>query len=89
MATLFKVGHASGLEVEVKDDLDVLQELVSGPIQFVYFKDGSAMMVNEEGLLRRMPLNGTASAVAALKGHVEPLVGPCVFLSKTEMEALS
>lgn len=89
MATLFRPGKISPLEVEVRDDLDALQELVGGYIEFVYFDDGSAMMVNEEGRLRGLPPNEAATGIAVLKGHPEVLVGPAVFISKAEMEKIS
>lgn len=65
-----------------------LQALVGGYIEFVRFGDGSAMVVNEEGLLRELPGNPIASYIAAIKGTPCHLVGSVVVLTSTEMDEM-
>ena len=61
-------------EIEVENTLEALQKAVDGYIETVTLIGGYAVMiVNEEGLLRRMPSNLTASAIAARK-----IVGPAL-----------
>lgn len=68
--------------------LDALQAAVGGLIEIVGFSDGSAFVVNEEGLLRGLPTNVPASLIAHAKGRPMTLVGPVAFLSAAEVEAL-
>lgn len=61
-------------EIEIENTLEALQKVVDGYIETVALIGGYAVMiVNEEGLLRGMPSNLTASAVAARK-----IVGPAL-----------
>lgn len=61
-------------KVEIENTLKALQEAVDGYIETVTLIGGYAVMiVNEEGMLRGMPSNLTASAVAARK-----IVGPAL-----------
>lgn len=61
-------------EIEIENTLEALQKVVDGYIETVTLIGGYAVMiVNEEGLLRGMPSNLTASAVAARK-----IVGPAL-----------
>lgn len=61
-------------EIEIENTLEALQKAVDGYIETVTPIGGYAVMiVNEEGLLRGMPSNLTASAVAARK-----IVGPAL-----------
>lgn len=87
MATYIREGNSE--EIFPKYDLDTLQALVDGYIEFVRFPDGSAFMVNEEGIMRGMPLNVVASRLAAVKGVPVSLCGPVVFFSRAEMQAMS
>jgi hypothetical protein len=90
MRLLTTDGQGDG-EVPYTGKLDELQRLVGGYIEFLTFPDGSAMICNEEGKLNRMPLNRTATALALVKfaSHGldwdDVLVGPCIFVNKTEM----
>lgn len=55
-------------EIEIENTLEALQKAVDGYIETVTLIVGYAVMiVNEEGLLRGMPSNLTASAIAARK----------------------
>jgi formylmethanofuran dehydrogenase subunit B len=59
-------------KIEIENTLEALQKAVDGYIETLTLIGGYAVMiVNEEGLLRGMPSNLTASAVAARK-----IVGP-------------
>lgn len=61
-------------KIEIENTLKALQKAVDGYIETVTLIGGYAVMiVNEEGLLRGMPSNLTASAVAARK-----IVGPAL-----------
>ena len=61
-------------KIEIENTLKALQKAVDGYIETVTLISGYAVMiVNEEGLLRGMPSNLTASAVAARK-----IVGPAL-----------
>lgn len=61
-------------EIEIENTLKALQKAVDGNIETVTLISGYAVMiVNEERLLRGMPSNLTASAVAARK-----IVGPAL-----------
>lgn len=61
-------------EIEIENTLEALQKAVDGYIETVTLIGGYAVMiVNEEGLLRGMPSNLTASAIAARK-----IVGPAL-----------
>lgn len=44
--------------------LEELYELTNGgPIEIVYLKDGRLMILNEEGTLKRLPLNKKATEI--------------------------
>lgn len=56
------------------NDPKVMQDLVGGGyFEAIRLTDQSWLFVNEEGLLRKMPLNPRASALAQ-----RPIVGPAV-----------
>ena len=68
------INNRSVEEIEIENTLEALQKAVDGYIETVTLISGYAVMiVNEEGLLRGMPSNPTASAVAARK-----IVGPAL-----------
>lgn len=55
-------------KIEIENTLEALQKAVDGYIETVTLISGYAVMiVNEEGMLRGMPSNLTASAIAARK----------------------
>jgi len=72
-------------DIAFSNDLETLQKLVEGYIEFFRFDDGSALIVNEEGKLRGMPLNVGATGLATIKKRPETIVGPALFVSKKEM----
>lgn len=90
MATKIPAGDDPTTEMQIsgKTKLAELQAAVDGLIEFVQFSDGSALIVNEEGKLRDMPLNERASAITILKGRPEHIAGPALFLSRAELRAL-
>lgn len=62
------INNRSVEEIEIDNTLEALQKAVDGYIETVTLIGGYAVMiVNEEGLLRGMPSNLTASAIAARK----------------------
>ncbi len=66
--------------------LEALQALVGGYIEFVSLRDGSALVVNEEGLLLGLEPNPTATAIAVTKGMPVRIVGTALFLSRREVQ---
>jgi hypothetical protein len=66
---------ASGVPCAVTDDwtLAKLQTLVGGYIEKIDLPDRKIVLVDEEGQLKGLPLNRTASALVG-----KPLVGPVV-----------
>jgi hypothetical protein len=53
------------ITADIENTLDAFQEAVDGYIETVTLvQDRAVMLVNEEGLLRDLPLNPVASAVA-------------------------
>jgi|GEM_PF-2395073 len=92
MALLIKASEENTEEFEMpqKIDLTFYQQKVGGLIEFVRFKDGSEMMVNEEGINLDLPKNARASAVASLKGWKgDVLHGDVVFFTRDEAERFS
>jgi hypothetical protein len=80
MATIIKT---DGQHIEMATvNLHTLQNAVGGYIEGVYLRDGRCMYVNEEGLLKRLPLNLWASELAN-----QPIVGNAVLLTHEETKA--
>lgn len=52
-----------------------VQKLVGGYVEVVYLRDGRIMLVDEEGLLKQLPLNRAASRMAG-----RPIVGNAVVM---------
>ena len=62
------INNRSVEEIEIENTLEALQKAVDGYIETVTLIGGYAVIiVNEEGLLRGIPSNLTASAIAARK----------------------
>lgn len=81
MATLIRV-DGSREDVGFNPRLDVLQEAVGGYIEGVSIQKVESfvyMYVNEEGGLRKLPLNPIASELA-----LQPIVGNVVLLTEQE-----
>jgi len=93
MATLFKMdGTREEFALPRNVELEFLQsKLDGGYIEFVYFADGSALMCDEEGKLKDLPINREAWALAMVKNPMfmlDPLVGPIVFITAEEMQMI-
>lgn len=57
--------NTDGTEIELKDaKLKTLQEAVGGFIEHIRLSDNRVLVVNEEGLLLRLPVNPKASVIA-------------------------
>lgn len=79
MATKIAV---DGTETELEDTkLETLQKAVGGWIERVPTVDGRVLYVNEEGLLKGLMLNRTASLIAG-----RDIVGDVVVLDHAEEE---
>lgn len=93
MATKFNADGTSE-ELVLPDgeiELKFCQSLVGGYVELVYFSDGSAMMVNEEGKIHDLPLNRFATVIASLKGGLfegDYICGDAVFISSNELSRL-
>ena len=61
--------------------LKELQEAVGGYIQLVTLKTGKILVVDEEGLLKNLPLNTKATILAG-----QPIVGPAVICSADQIQ---
>jgi|TARA_E500000305_G_C3911550_1_gene183643 hypothetical protein len=79
MAILIKIDGTIVEDIAI-DSLAKQQELVDGYIEYVY-KDGKVFIVNEEGLLRSMPINETAS-----KEYGSILVGDVIVADDSEID---
>lgn len=67
---------SDGKIIEVPDQkLETLQKAVDGYVQIVPLKNGNNMIVNEEGLLMKLPVNVLASKIAGY-----PIVGNVVII---------
>lgn len=57
--------------------LDEMQEIVGGSIELIQLPEGRWMVINEEGKIHRLPLNGVATAIfqAAFMGVNDVIVG--------------
>ena len=56
--------------------LDQMQEMVGGNVEIIFLPDGRQMVCDEEGMLKKLPINGRASI---LVGHA--ILGKVVILS--------
>lgn len=91
MATLIGV-DGTRAEVELPRDLEGLQALVDGMIEFIWFRDGTAMMVNEEGKVLGLSDNDAATEVLYGKSldfvGQDYIVGRAVLLTADEARAM-
>lgn len=84
----FTDGSVLDLTLEDPIHLAYLQKLVGGLIEFVHFKDGSALMVNENGKINRMEHNHRATELIWKHGSTDFIVGPAVHFSAEEMKLI-
>jgi len=78
-ATLIKTdGQISLIERYTPFKLETLQKLVNGYIEIVPTKDGKLMVLNEEGKLKNLPINMTATNMVEL----DVIVGDVVVCDK-------
>ena len=89
MAILISV---DGKETEVSPkngksfELEEMQKLVGGYIEFIYLHDGRIMVINEEGKMKRLPYNFKASLYGNQAGiaHDDYVVGPAILCTNQE-----
>lgn len=62
-------------------ELEELQAVVGGYIEGVRLKDGRTMYVNEEGVIRNLPINGAATFAAQ-----QLIVGDVIIIERNEIE---
>lgn len=83
-------GSSDQVEITPTLGLTELQHHVEGYIELVNFKDGSVFVVNEEGVMRNLPLNKPASSIARMKGkYGVMLYGTVLFMSREAWEAIN
>lgn len=91
MAKLYKT-TGEIIEVEPKNgsdfSLEELQSFVGGSIEVVPLTDGEYMVVNEEGKLRNLPYNSTATKVYndALDWEGDWIVGDALVCRETQIK---
>jgi len=61
-----------------------MQAFVEGYIEIVRLPDGRAIVINEEGKLRQMPLNPEATILAAPRIAPDFIVGPALVCTWNE-----
>lgn len=76
MAQIIRV---DGSREECEKSLEAYQEAVGGYIEAVTLRNEGLLFVNDEGLLQRLPVNHTASALAE-----KLIVGTVVLLTEEE-----
>lgn len=79
MATLLKTDGTREVNVNI-DTLKRKQELVGGLIELVHINEGRVLIVNEEGLIHRLPLNHQATGIC---GH--PIVGDVILCNTNDI----
>ena len=79
MARLIKTDGEIVSDVDISS-LEKMQNLVGGYIQIVYLEGQRMLIVNEEGLLNKLPINDNASEIY---GH--PLVGNVIDCTNKEL----
>jgi len=57
-------GTIEEVAVDKDNSLKQMQDAVGGYIELIYLSDNKVMVVNEEGLIKRLPYNHTASKLA-------------------------
>lgn len=84
MARLLKANGEILPNVSI-DTLKKMQDLVDGYIEFVYLSPskGLVLIVNEEGLIKELPVNVQASIIAG-----QPLFGDIVEVPADEFQSL-
>ncbi|MGH9238791.1 MAG: DUF3846 domain-containing protein [Vicinamibacterales bacterium] len=87
MALLMIPGHAAREVVPANGHaftLDEMQAFVGGYIEILRLPDGRALVINEEGKLRGLPLNPEATVLAAPRIAPDFIVGPALVCTWNE-----
>jgi|TARA_R110000803_G_scaffold56959_3_gene114668 hypothetical protein len=79
MATLLRTDGTQKKDISIVG-LKRLQDLVGGYIEVVNLTDGRILIVNEEGLLLKLPFNEQASDLSS-----RPLVGDVILCKNSEL----
>lgn len=80
MATIIRTNGTE--ETLDQHDLEALQRAVGGYIEGVHLQDGRLMYVNEDGIMKKLPVNQKASEF--FPGAELPILGDVVLLSLEE-----
>ena len=77
---------ADGTTKEIEGtSLEAMQEAVGGDIEIIGTKDGRLMVINEEGKLKRLPLNKTATSMAHIYSD-DYIVGDVIIAEESEID---
>jgi hypothetical protein len=68
----------------VEFSLEELQNFVGGYIELVFTKENKEMYVNEEGLLKNLPLNDKATYLLAHRYGLQGIHGDVIICEKGE-----
>jgi len=69
--------------------LEELQGFVDGYVQIINMQNGERMVVNEEGKIRNLPINETATLFAKFKSGIMPndyIVGTALVCHKSQIK---
>jgi hypothetical protein len=89
MTIMAKKIDVTGIETMLPDaKLETLQAAVGGYIDMVHFPGGGCLVVNDEGLLLRLPINEKATAIVkcVYSRYDGPIVGNAVLCGKGEIK---
>jgi len=85
-----KIIYTTGDEREIMPQNDKcfslkeMQDIVGGYIEIVFLRDKECMVVNEEGKIKNLPINGAATEIIKNNGIVDIIMGD-VLVCPTEM----
>lgn len=87
MAEIIRVdGSREKIEKE-KLTLEFMQQIVDGWIEIVGFPNGQALVCNEEGKLRNLPINKTATEIWKFHyGNTDVIAGDIILAEPGEIE---
>ena len=72
--------------IEYENDLDALQNIVDGYIEYVYLQNNMCMIINEEGKLRGMEYNELATRLIPFQDFI---VGNALIVGTKDGENIS
>jgi hypothetical protein len=87
MAKIIRVDGSEEIIDKEKLTLEFMQEIVEGYIQIVPMGFDAYMVCNEEGKLKHLPVNITATKIwAVFYGNTDIITGNVIFANKEEID---